>query len=177
MYCPTCGKDNSLQLKFCASCGTNLETVSQALTRGDNDLFTRVNTGMDRFTARYSEHIFKKAPLPADSYSIRRSWQLLLRGAVTSIVDIFLVALMWTLLPLRFIMLLVSTPLQLLAERNEQQRPGELHPEQYRPPEPESGPRQWLSEPAQSVIENTTTNLGVLVGSGESVGHTTDKLK
>ncbi|MBL8125846.1 MAG: zinc ribbon domain-containing protein, partial [Blastocatellia bacterium] len=32
MFCPTCGKDNPHEQRFCARCGTNLETVSMALS-------------------------------------------------------------------------------------------------------------------------------------------------
>ena len=178
MYCPTCGKDNLLQLKFCASCGTNLETVSQALAPGESDFFTRVNNRLDHFTASYSEHVFKKPPLPADSRPLGRPWQLLMRGVVTTVVDLFLIALIWTLLPFRLIMLLVSTPVRLLAERSERHRPEELPAQSYRPPEmQEPVPQQWLSEPVPSVVENTTTNLGILAGSVKNSGHTTDKLK
>jgi uncharacterized membrane protein YvbJ len=31
MFCPKCGRDNLNEQKFCASCGTNLEAVSQML--------------------------------------------------------------------------------------------------------------------------------------------------
>ena len=62
MFCPTCGKDNSQELKFCASCGTNLEAVSQALTGVEEDFFSKMDSGMDYFIARYAEHVFKDAP-------------------------------------------------------------------------------------------------------------------
>ena len=61
MFCPTCGKDNSQELKFCASCGTNLEAVSQALTGVEEDFFSKMDSGMDYFIARYAEHVFKDA--------------------------------------------------------------------------------------------------------------------
>jgi hypothetical protein len=32
MYCPRCATQNSDDIKFCRSCGTNLETVAQALS-------------------------------------------------------------------------------------------------------------------------------------------------
>lgn len=46
MFCPTCGKDNALELKFCASCGTNLEAVSHALTGSEDDFFTEMDSGI-----------------------------------------------------------------------------------------------------------------------------------
>src|SRR3984893_9126742 len=31
MYCPNCGKENSVEQRFCRSCGLSLLTISQAL--------------------------------------------------------------------------------------------------------------------------------------------------
>jgi len=47
LFCPTCGRDNSVGRKFCASCGTNLEAVSQALSASDDDFFTKIDSGLD----------------------------------------------------------------------------------------------------------------------------------
>src|SRR5215216_6097742 len=54
MHCPNCGKQTSLNQKFCRSCGMNLETVSRVLTEhlsvADPDkLVARVN---DKLLAR-----------------------------------------------------------------------------------------------------------------------------
>ncbi len=62
MFCPTCGKDNSRGRKFCASCGTNLEAISKALSGSTGDFFTKIDAALDQFIARYSEHVFKDAP-------------------------------------------------------------------------------------------------------------------
>jgi hypothetical protein len=37
MYCPTCGSDNPLEVRFCRRCGTSLEAVSLALSRQGED--------------------------------------------------------------------------------------------------------------------------------------------
>jgi len=61
MFCPNCGRDNSLERKFCASCGTNLEIVSQALNGDRGDFFTKTDAALDQLIARYYEHIFRDA--------------------------------------------------------------------------------------------------------------------
>jgi hypothetical protein len=163
MFCPTCGKDNAREQKYCASCGTNLETVAQALAGGDDNFFVKMDSGIDQFIARYSEHVFKSAPLDATDRKVGGSWRLLGKAIVTSFLDILLFFLMWNLLPLRFIILLISTPFRLLADRGgrgEDRRPNELG----------SRPRAELEIPVPaelaaappavpSVTENTTKNL------------------
>src|SRR4051812_8854624 len=102
MFCPTCGKDNSLELKYCASCGTNLEAVWQALSGGEEAFFTKMDTGIDQLVARYSEHVFRNAPQSAAERRVSGSWKLLGQAVITSFLDILLFFLMWNLLPLRF---------------------------------------------------------------------------
>jgi hypothetical protein len=177
MFCPTCGKDNSHELKFCASCGTNLEIVSQALAGREDDFFTKMDSGMDYLIARYSEHVFKDAPLAASERKVSRSWQLLGQAALTSIIDIFLFTLMWNLLPLRFCILVISTPFRLMGERNEAttQLP-QPAVEEYRPPElAQSEAQLWLADPVPSVTENTTKNLEAVTSAGNRSA-TTDRL-
>src|SRR6476620_9989669 len=117
MFCPTCGKDNSQELKFCASCGTNLEAVSQALTGVEEDFFSKMDSGMDYFIARYAEHVFKDAPHGLAERGIKKSWTILGQAVVASLVDILLFTLMWSVLPIRFLILLISTPFRMLAQR------------------------------------------------------------
>lgn len=176
MFCPTCGKDNSHELKFCASCGTNLEVVSQALTGREDDFFTKMDTGIDQLIARYSEHVFRSAPLAASERKVSGSWQLLGQAVLTSIVDLILFTLMWNLLPLRFCLLVISTPFRLLSERNEApERPPNAAVEAYRPPElVQPAAQLWLGDPGSSVTENTTKNLDV-VTSTKSRTATTDR--
>ena len=115
MFCPNCGKDNSLELKYCASCGTNLAAVSQALTGREEDFFTKMDTGIDYFVARYTEHVFRDAPQGVSEHKVAKSWRLLGQAVVTTFVDLLLFTLMWNILPLRFLILCVSTPFRLLA--------------------------------------------------------------
>lgn len=178
MFCPTCGKDNSLELKFCASCGTDLEAVSQALTGREDDFFTKMETGMDYFIARYSEHVFKNAPRAVSDRRVGRSWQLLGQAVLTSFVDILLFALMWNLLPLRFLILLISTPFRLMAERSKNEGREALAVQGYKPPElPEAAPGLWLGESGQTVTEDTTTLLENAVSTKRKPTATTDPLK
>jgi hypothetical protein len=158
MFCPICGRDNSVARKFCASCGTNLEAVSQALSASDEDFFTKIDSGLDNFLARYAEHVFKNAPSNAAEQRIVKSWQVLGQSVVTSIVDLFLFTIMWNVIPLRFLLLVISTPVRLVTQRSRpvQQNTGggtsvtEL---------PETGPHQWLSGSVESVTEHTTAIL------------------
>src|SRR5262245_17895439 len=98
MYCPTCGRDTPIERKFCASCGTNLEAVSQALSGADGDFFTRLDAGLDHFLARYAEHVFKNAPVNASDQRVGKSWQVLGQSIVTSFVDMILFSLMWNVI-------------------------------------------------------------------------------
>ena len=158
MYCPTCGRDNSTGRKFCASCGTNLAVVTQALSAGEDDFFTKIDSGLDHFLARYSEHVFKKAPSHAAEQRIGRSWQILGQSLLTSILDLLLFALMWNVIPLRFLLLLISTPVRLLTQRG-RSRHRTLGGAGNVPDLPESTPHQWLSGSVDSVTEHTTAIL------------------
>ena len=160
MFCPICGRDNSRETKFCAACGTNLEAVSQALNGTRDDFFTKTDAALDQLIARYSEHIFKNAPSRLNDRSVGHSWKLLGQGLVTSFVDIILFTLMWNILPLRFLILLISTPFRLLSRRNDQQAgtTAGLQEDAARGlPEPSSN--RWLPESFPSVSEHTTQNL------------------
>jgi hypothetical protein len=118
MFCPTCGKDNAKGLKYCASCGTNLMAVSQALS-GDaaSDFFTKTDSALDQLIARYSERVFKNAPTDALDRSISKSWRNLGQGVLTSLIDMMLFILMWNVFPIKFFLLLIRTPIHLLTKR------------------------------------------------------------
>jgi hypothetical protein len=177
MFCPNCGKDNSLELKFCASCGTNLEAVSQALTGREEDFFTRMDAGIDFFIARYSEHVFKSAPHGVTDHKVAKSWQLLGQACITTLVDILLFTLMWNLLPLRFLILCISTPFRLLAERGNAPLDRSSLTESYKPPQlTAASAGLWLSDTAPSVTENTTKHLETVTALENKKAATTDKL-
>lgn len=176
MFCPTCGKDNLLEQRFCASCGTNLEVVSSALAGREEDFFTKTDNAFDQFIARYTEHVFKNSRLDAADQKVARSWQLLGKAVVTTFVDVILFSLMWNILPLRFLILLISTPFRLLSERSKQQSLDERPSiDGYKPPDlPEPASRLWLNEPVPSVTEGTTLNLAA---AEVRSAPTTDRLK
>lgn len=127
MYCPTCGLDNALERKYCSACGTNLEVVSQALSGSADGFFNKMDTSLDQFIARYSEHVFKDAPVKVLDRRISRSWQTLGQGVITALVDLLLFNLMCVVLPFRFLLLLILTPIGLLTERSKRQQ--DLAPE------------------------------------------------
>ena len=161
MFCPTCGKDNPLEQRFCASCGTNLEAVSMALSGREEDFFTKIDSGMDHFIARYTEHVFKNAPAGVAERKVAKSWQLLGQAVLTSLVDLLLFSMMWNFLPLRFLILLISTPFRLLSERSKHENQEERPPVgDYKSPDLlEPASRLWLNESVPSVTESTTLNL------------------
>ena len=161
MFCPTCGRDNLKEQKFCASCGTNLEVVSQALSgTATTNFFTRLDTSLDQFNARYAEHVFKDAPSYAADRSVRNSWKLLGRGVLTSLVDLFLSIFLWNFFILRFHVLWISTPFRLLSERSNRLKSlkaGVNTGKPLRLPEPQHS--QWVAGAMPSVSEHTTEHL------------------
>ena len=157
MFCPTCGKQNSSELKFCAACGTNLEAVSLALTGGEEDFFTKLDAGIDQLVGRYAEHVFRNAPQAANEKRVYRSWQLLGQAMLASLLDLLLFVLMWNLLPLRFLILIISTPFRLMTERSQSE--GRVIAD-YTPPEFGSEPKRlWLDVPVESITDHTTAQL------------------
>ena len=160
MFCPSCGRENAQAIRFCVTCGTNLEAVSQALSGSQDDFLTRTDMALDQFIARYAERVFKDAPSTAGTRKVGGSWKILGQGVVTSLVDMILFSLMWNVLPLRFVMLLISTPFRLLSQRG-QKRSGAM-PES-KPQRgialPEPPPERWLPGEAPSISEHTTERL------------------
>jgi zinc-ribbon domain len=160
MFCPICGKENSLGRKFCVGCGTNLESVSQALSGSRTDFFTRTDAALDQLIAKYAEHVFKDAPANTADQSIGKSWKILGQGVLTSLMDIILFSLMWNVFPLRFLILLISSPIRLLYERSSRQKitKAELE-EQTEPKLIASKTNQDLLPYVSSVSEHTTERL------------------
>jgi hypothetical protein len=158
VFCPKCGRDNSIERKFCASCGTNLEVVSQALSGSNDDFFTRIDSGLDHFLARYAEHVFRNAPQNAAEQRVGKSWQVFGQAVLTSIIDLLLFLLMWNILPLRFLLLLISSPIRLLSEHGKNRRVA-LAAGQRATELPDRMPEQWLSDSIGSVTEHRTAML------------------
>jgi hypothetical protein len=160
MYCPNCGRDDSHKNKFCPSCGTNLKAIMEALTDDAAGTFGRIDKSLDEFVGRYAEHVFKDAPAKALDRRIRNSWELLIKGALTSLFDLALFTIMTALLPIRFLILLVYTPVRLLAERNRDRSGAAAELEgrnSLHLPNPQ--PRAWLPNPVASITEHTTVSL------------------
>jgi hypothetical protein len=159
MFCPSCGRDDSHKRKFCPSCGTNLEAISHALADEEGGACAKVDKTLDKFIARYSEHVFKDAPAKALKQTVGRSWKILGQGALTALFDLVLFSIMVMLLPIRFIILLLRTPVRLLSERSRNRKSVELEDKDvvYLPgPEPQP----WLRNPIASVTDHTTVSLG-----------------
>jgi hypothetical protein len=160
MFCPGCGRDDSNRCKFCPSCGTNLEIISQALAESDEGAFDKAGKSLDRFIASYSEHLFKDDPAKALDKNIGASWRVLGQGVLTSLFNLALFIVMTVLLPARFLILIIHTPVKLLTERNRNRKQTANEPESEdveHLPEPQS--RGWLPEPVKSVTEHTTVSL------------------
>lgn len=158
MFCPTCGRDNTIARKFCATCGTNLDAVSQALSGSEDDFFTKIDSGLDHFLARYSEHVFKNAPANAAEQRISKSWQILGQGVLTTLVDLLLFTLMWNIIPLRFLLLVISTPIRLITQRGKPRKPSLTGGSQVSDL-PEAEPQRWLPGSMDSVTDHTTAIL------------------
>ena len=159
MFCPTCGKENSVEIKFCASCGTNLDAISRALSGREEDFFTKRDHGMDHFIARYSVHVFTNSRSGTIEHRVARSWKLLGQAVITSFTDLLLFVLMCNFLPFRFLILLISTPFRLLSERNRNKQISGGPEEEYQSPELNEAEAGQLL-PVPSVVEPTTMNLG-----------------
>jgi zinc ribbon protein len=160
MFCPTCGKENALGRRFCVTCGTNLEAVSQALSESKTDFFTRTDAALDQLIARYAEHVFKDAPSNTANATIGKSWKILGQGVLTSLMDMILFSLMMNLFPIRLLILLISSPIRLLYGRSDRQKISKAEIEEkteFKLPAPATN--EMLQESMGSVTEHTTERL------------------
>ena len=48
MFCPTCGREESQERKFCVACGTNLERVTKAISPGGDSALVRIDKSFDK---------------------------------------------------------------------------------------------------------------------------------
>jgi hypothetical protein len=171
MFCPTCGKENALGRKFCVACGTNLEAISQALSGSKTDFFTRTDAALDLLIAKYAEHIFKDAPANLTDTTVSKSWKLLGQGVLTSLMDMILFSLMWNIFPLRFLILLISSPVRLLYERSNRQKITKTEIEEQRALKPPAtATNEMLPQSAASATERTTDLLNAPVSGGPRKG-------
>ena len=177
MFCPKCGRDDSPRLKYCPTCGTNLDVVNIALSTGEDSVFTRVNKHLDRSVARYADHFFESATTTAREGQVGSSWRLAGKGVLTFLIDLALLPLMFFFLPVRLLMLLLYTPLGLLQERSERKRSSvptvDGASESSKRGLPEAG--GWRVGSVGSVTENTTVHLE-LAEASEGRSKTSDDL-
>ncbi|HEX4945963.1 MAG TPA: zinc ribbon domain-containing protein [Blastocatellia bacterium] len=123
MFCPTCGREEAQERKFCTACGTNLERVTKALSPSSDGIFTRADKAFDRWMARYAGMLFSSAANKTEDWRTSHSWQILGQSVLAALANIVLVAVMLYLaIPIRFVVLLFSAPFRLLAERSNKSR-------------------------------------------------------
>ncbi|HEX7294190.1 MAG TPA: hypothetical protein VF251_00470 [Pyrinomonadaceae bacterium] len=135
--------------------------VTIALLTGEDSIFTRVNKHLDRSVARYADHFFESAATTAREGQVGSSWRLLGKGALTFLIDLPLIPLMFFFLTVRFLMLLLYTPVGLLQERSERKRsvPAiDVTSESTKRGLPEAA--GWRVGSVGSVTEHTTVHLG-----------------
>lgn len=119
MFCPTCGREEAQERKFCTACGTNLERVTKALSPNADGIFTRADKAFDRWMARYAGMLFSSAASKAEDRRISHSWQLLGQSFLAALANVLLLAVMfYVAIPVRFVVLLFSAAFRLLSERS-----------------------------------------------------------
>jgi hypothetical protein len=121
MFCPTCGREESQERKFCTACGTNLERVTQALSPRAEGVLTRADKGFDKWMARYAGMFFSSAANKAVDWRTGNSWQILGQSFLALLANFLLFwVMLFAAIPIRFIVLVFSAPFRLLSERNDQ---------------------------------------------------------
>jgi hypothetical protein len=125
-----------------------------------DDFFTKTDAALDQLIARYAEHVFKDAPSRLNDRIVSNSWKILGQGVVTSFVDVILFSLMWSIIPLRFLILLSSTPFKMLSQRSsrhEGETGGAEQHKEHRLAEPMTN--GWRPDSFPSISEHTTREL------------------
>jgi len=160
VYCPTCGLNNLPERKFCTSCGTNLEAVTQALNEKPEGALASLDGAMDKLIARYAENAFEDATKNALEWRVSNSWKILGQGLLTVIIDYMLFTLMMIVLPIRLFLLLITTPYRLICEKG---GPGRVKTSELagrgEPGLSESLHGRWIGGQVASITENTTNRL------------------
>jgi hypothetical protein len=172
MFCPSCGKENPIEGKFCAACGFNLEVVSRALYTNSVGLYSRFDAALNQLISRYSERLFKNAPTTALSRKLSDSWKVLGEGLLTASVDFALFWLMlFVIFPLRFLTLFITTPFRLLTsvvsapfrrrmgESNHPKALASIEEVQSADNKPRGEISEWRIDSPISVVEHTTERL------------------
>ncbi len=119
MFCPTCGREEKQERKFCIACGTNLERVTHALSPKEDGPLTQIDKALDRWLARYAGMFFSSAASKAEDWRISHSWQILGQSLLAWAANFLLFwVMLFPVIPLRFAVLLLSAPFRLLSERN-----------------------------------------------------------
>jgi hypothetical protein len=124
MFCPTCGREEAQERKFCTACGTNLERVTKALSPHAEGILTRADKTFDRWMAYYSGMFFSSATSKAADWRVSNSWMVLGQAFLALLANFLLFWIMlFAAIPIRFIVLLLSFAFRLLSERNEKSAP------------------------------------------------------
>jgi hypothetical protein len=111
-----------------------------------------------------AEHVFKDATANVTDTTVGKSWKILGQGVLTSLIDMILFSLMWNIFPLRFLILLISSPFRLLNERSNRQKIAEPWPEEQTALNPPTtATNEILPNPAASITEQTTGLLKTAV--------------
>ena len=161
MFCPTCGREDSQERKFCPSCGTNLERVTNALSPGAEGVLVEADQSFDRLIARYAGLFFSGSLAKTLDRRLANSWAIWGQSFLSLLVNFVLFwVMLFAVLPLRLITLLLSTPFRLLTERNTQKGKAPVAQiERIRPEAHNALPEQWRDH-IPSIGEPTTMSLG-----------------
>jgi hypothetical protein len=119
---------------------------------------TRVDRGLDKFIARYAAQFFSQAPAKAIARRISHSWQIFAQGSLAFLANLLLLPVMFSIIPIRLLMLLFSTPVRLFSERGKKYIAGEQE-ERKRAELQAPAPGRWLTDSIFRVSERTTEHL------------------